>query len=320
MYEKNVELLRRAVEDHKAIRNIAYHRKPDGTLDVEGNMQLWNDCMEPFEKIQLWPEGAPGYDGRDPLQEQPYIVFIPAEGNCEKSSAGETIIIAHGGGFSWRTGCEGVNVAWYFHQAGFNTAILSYRLLPYTRLDAMADMQRAIRILRSEAEMLQISGKVAVMGFSAGGMLAANCATHFDYGISDSQDVVETFSCHPDACVVGYGAFSGVSFPAPVLAPRPDGDMMGTGLRERLYLAPEKNIKFDTPPMFIWQTLSDDGRHGMCLAKAMEDAGIPYELHIFQSGVHGLAMADGENDLAMNIPHITHWGELCCEWLEEVLK
>lgn len=56
----------------------------------------------------------------------------------------------------------------------------------------------------------------------------------------------------------------------------------------------------------------------MCLAKALQDVDVPYELHIFQPGVHGLAMADGHNDLGMDIPHITHWGELCSEWLEDM--
>ena len=97
----------------------------------------------------------------------------------------------------------------------------------------------------------------------------------------------------------------------------PGFDPEKTPLQERMYFAIEKNVKADTPPMFIWQTMSDDGRHGMCLAKALQDADVPYELHIFTQGVHGLAMADGHNDLGMDIPHVTHWGELCAEWLEE---
>ena len=66
----------------------------------------------------------------------------------------------------------------------------------------------------------------------------------------------------------------------------------------------------------IWQTLSDDGRHGLCLAKALQDAGVPYELHIFEGGVHGLGLADGENDLNANVPHIAEWGKLCTGWLD----
>lgn len=53
--------------------------------------------------------------------------------------------------------------------------------------------------------------------------------------------------------------------------------------KDKFYLATEKNVRPDSPPFFIWQTLSDDGRHGLCLAKALQDAGVPYELHILKA-------------------------------------
>ena len=46
-------------------------------------------------------------------------------------------------------------------------------------------------------------------------------------------------------------------------------------------------------------------------------AGVPFELHCFPEGVHGLALADGANDLSMDIPHVAHWAQLCAEWLTE---
>ena len=144
-YDGNIPLLKSRVETHAFIRNISKHRLPDGTLDVEGNLKLWNDGMQGFVKTPLW-EKTPGWREDTHLQGEPYLVFVP--GNPRSP----TILIAHGGGFSWRTGCEGPNVAWYFHQAGYNTAILSYRLLPYDRYASMADMQRAIRLLRARKE------------------------------------------------------------------------------------------------------------------------------------------------------------------------
>lgn len=314
-YQKNALLLREAVEKDAAIFPISRHRKEDGGLDVESNLKVWKQAMEPFFKTKLWEDGAPGYDKeKTPLQDDPYFVFVPAP---DGTAARGTIVVAHGGGFSWRTGSEGVNVADYFHNAGFNTAILAYRLEPYTRFDAIADMQRAVRILRSKKDEWKLGEKIAAMGFSAGGMLSGNCATHPDDGNPDAEDMVERYSCRVDAVVVGYGAMSGVSFPRPFGMDGRD-PRMGSNSKERLYLAIEKNIAYDTPPMFIWQTMSDDGRHGMCLAKALQDADVPYELHVFQRGVHGLAMADGHNDLAMDIPHVTRWGELCREWLEDL--
>jgi acetyl esterase/lipase len=310
-YEQNQTLLRDMATARAAIRPVAQHRNPDGTLDVAGNLKLWNAVIGRFAIIPLWDGGAPGHDDRDPLQPQPSIIFVPAP---PSETCRGTVIVAHGGGFETRTGCEGINVGHYFNQAGFAVAILTYRLKPYSRRDAIADMQRAIRVLRSRAGELGVSDKVAVMGFSAGGMLSGNCATHYDFGDPLAADPVERFSCRPDGAVIGYGAFATVAFPAGFM----NNPFKDRERAEKLYLAPEKNITTETPPFFIWQTNSDDPRHSMTLAGALTEAGVPFELHCFPEGVHGLAMADGNNDLDMRFPHLMRWGELCAEWLEQL--
>lgn len=309
MYEKNYDMLQQVVAERSVIRHISRHRNPDGTLDISGNKKIWNDAIVRFEQIPLWENGTPGYDDRDPLQTEPSIIFIHAQ---DQSRPRGTIIVAHGGGFESRTGCEGMHVADYFVKAGFNAAILTYRLVPYTRFDAIADMQRAIRILRARKDEFGITDKIAVMGFSAGGMLSGNCATHYDMGNAGSVDPIERCSCRPDAAVVAYGAFAGVAFPEGLFKnPFADNER-----KDKLYLAPEKNITTDTPPFFIWQTNSDDPRNAFVLATALTEAGVPFELHCFPDGVHGLALADGNNDLSTKIPHLMHWTELCAEWLE----
>ncbi len=310
-YQQNREVLARVVRERTSIRHVSKHRKPDGSPDIEGNLKLWDTVMEEFKKIFLWDNGAPGFDERDPKQSQPYMVFVPAEDAGRNRG---TIVVAHGGGFQTRTGCEGFHVAEYFNKAGFAVAILTYRLMPYSRRDAMADMQRAIRILRARKEELGITDKVAVMGFSAGGMLSGNCATHFDYGRPEEEDVIEHFSCRPDAAVVGYGAFSFASFPGGFMK----NPMIDQNKAEELYLSPEKNITIETPPFFLWQTNSDDPRFSMYLAKELADFNIPFELHCFPGGIHGLALADGNNDLEERLPHVMHWSTLCAEWLEEL--
>lgn len=308
MYESNYTVLRQVIADKSVIRHVSQHRGPDGSFDLDGNKKIWNSALSRFDQTPLWENGAPGYDGRDPLQPQPSLVFIPAQG---ASGPRSTIIVAHGGGFESRTGCEGMHVAGFFARAGFNAAILTYRLKPYSRRDAMHDMQRAIRLLRARRDELGITDKIAVMGFSAGGMLSGNCATHYDAGDTAASDPVERFSCRPDAAVLGYGAFATVAFPAGIFAnPFKDDDRS-----EKLYLAPEKNITCDTPPFFIWQTNSDDPRNSFVLGAALTEAGVPFELHCFPDGVHGLALADGNNDLYMDIPHVAHWSGLCAEWL-----
>jgi len=310
MYEKNIEILKNRIENHAYIRDIKDHIKPDGTFDIEGNLKIWDDASEAFEKIYLWPDGeennAKGADCA-------YIIFIPSG----KPDA-DTILVAHGGGFNIRTGCEGPNIAYEFYKRGYNTAILAYRMLPHTRHDSLADMQRAIRLIRSKQAELGLGKNIIAMGFSAGAMLAGNCATYFDDGQENAEDVIERYSDRPDAAVISYGAMSAVSFPLPFMA-QVDLSLFGEDQKDMYYFATEKHISPETCPMFIWQTLSDDGRHGMVLARALQDAGVPYELHIMDGGVHGLGLADGENDLKMDVPHINHWVQMCDEWIGMVL-
>ncbi|HWQ05612.1 MAG TPA: alpha/beta hydrolase [Feifaniaceae bacterium] len=308
MFEQNTALLERAVETHALIRPVSNHRLPDGTLDVEGNLRLWNEVMKPFDKILLWKQPV----CRGELQGEPCLIPVPAREHVDRP----VILIAHGGGFRWRTGCEAANVALWFRRHGYSTAILSYRLQPHSRMESFADMQCAVRLLRQLTEEIGHNGKVIAMGFSAGGMLAANCATLFDAGNPESDDPADWQSSRPDAAVVCYGAMSATAFPQP-FGIAPDDALFGASREERCALSAERQIRTDTPPMFLWQTMSDDGRHGMNLASALQAMGVPYELHIFQAGVHGLALADGENDLGMISETVSRWPELCLGWLKE---
>ena len=318
MYENNYETLKKVVEEKAVIRHVSKHRNPDGSIDVAGNLKIWNDALARFDVIKLWPEGqTPNFDDRDPNQPEPSIVFVPAQGTEEKRG---TIVVACGGGFETRTGCEGFNVAKYFNDAGFNTAILTYRLKPYGRKDCMLDMQRAVRYLRYKKDELNITDKVVCMGFSAGGMLSGNCATHFDYGNPEAEDPIERESCRPDAAVLGYGAFAFAGQTMGFFA-----DPFSNFIRnpffadkeELFYYSPEVNITRQTPPFFIWQTNSDDPRNSFTLGQALTAMGIKFEMHLFPEGVHGLALADGNNDLAMDLPHVGRWAGLCAEWLRE---
>ena len=316
MYENNYRALCDIVADGSALRHVSRHRNPDGSVDVAGNLKIWNNAIARLEIIPLWEEGCPNFKPEEELQPQPSIAFIPAQG---VEGPRGTVIVAHGGGFQTRTGCEGIHIAKYFAEAGFNTAVLTYRLQPYSRYDAMADMHRATRLLRHRKEELGITDQIVCMGFSAGGMLSSNCATHFDLGNPEAEDPIERQSCRPDGAVLGYGAFAFCGLPGGFFA-----DPFANFTRnpfvaskeELVYFAPEVNIKPDTPPFFIWQTNSDDPRHSFVLGQALTAVGIPFEMHLFPGGVHGLALADGQNDLSMEVPHVAQWAPLCVTWLK----
>lgn len=320
MYQENYIELKKVVEEDAVVINVSRHRNPDGTMNRKLNMDTWNEAVERFDYIPLWPEGqTPNFDDRDPLQKEPSLIFVPAQNVAEKTG---TVIVSCGGGFSTRTGCEGFNVAKYFADQGFNTAILSYRLQPYGRKDALDDIQRAIRLIRSKKDELGVTDKVVCMGFSAGGMLSGNAGTHFDAGDPEAEDPIEKESCRPDGVVIGYGAFAFAGLPGGFFVD-PFGDQIRNPFfaskEELIYYSPEVNITREVPPFFIWQTNSDDPRNSFTLGQALTAVGIPFEMHLFPEGVHGLAMADGHNDLAMDLPHVHKWGDLCADWLKKLM-
>lgn len=84
-YQQNTVLLKKRVEDHAFVCHISRHRLSDGTLDVAGNLKLWNDGMEGFVKTPLWGN-TPGWDDRDRLQMEPYFVFVPAPNDKKQKS------------------------------------------------------------------------------------------------------------------------------------------------------------------------------------------------------------------------------------------
>ena len=77
MYEQNAVTLDAVCAERSVIRHVSKHRNPDGTMDIAGNLKIWNDALSRFDRMLLWEGGAPGYDDRDPLQPQPSLIFVP---------------------------------------------------------------------------------------------------------------------------------------------------------------------------------------------------------------------------------------------------
>jgi acetyl esterase/lipase len=308
MYENNYAILKQMAAEGALLWPPERHKNAAGEYNLAENMAIWNRAVARLESMPLWDNGAPGFDDRDGLQIQPNLVFIPAQ-NVQGPRG--TVIVAHGGAFVCHAGHEGFHTALCFAEKGFNTAVLTYRLKPYSRRDAMADMSRAIRLVRARRTALGLSERVAVLGFSAGGMLAGNCATHYDRGDPGAADPVERESSRPDAAVLCYGAFATVAFPEGLMR----APFIETDRAEKLYLAPEKNVTPDTPPFFIWQTISDDPRNAFVLGSALTEAGVPFDLHCFETGHHGVGLADGHDDAGYFDAHLSRWPELCAGWL-----
>lgn len=249
------------------------------------------------KKIELWP------DGNIPLYQEgndiPAIEAFPVEG-----SKG-AVVVCPGGGYRGRASHEGAHIARMINAAGVSAFVLDYRVFPCHYEAPLTDAQRAIRTVRAMGYE-----KVGILGFSAGGHLCCSAGTLYDAGNPDAEDPIERLSCRPDAFIPCYAVASFVSF-------RHQGsveNLLGEHKNDFSLLrrfSSELQVTPDTPPAFIWHT-ADDGsvpvENSINLAAALSKASVPFELHVFPDGQHGLGLACGRAGAG-------EWSALCQKWL-----
>lgn len=167
--------------------------------------------------------------------------------------------------------------------------------------------------MRYNAERFFINAdKIGILGFSAGGHLAATASTHHDAGDKTSDDPIEKLSCRPDFSILCYAVISFKYFPhvgsyVNLLGENPDESLLED-------LSNDMAVKADTPPSFLWHTADDEAvpvENSLNYAKALSKYDIPFELHVFPSGRHGLGLAE-------DFPTVAKWTKLCAAWLENI--
>jgi len=224
---------------------------------------------------------------------------------------GTAVIIAPGGSYQGlATGLEGRQVADWFAAHGVVAFILTYRLASagYRHPVQLHDAQRAIRWVRTHAQDYGISAdRIGIVGFSAGGHLAAMTETLFDPGNPQAADPVDRVSSRPDFAVLGYAA-TDRSAPGwnaqQFIVTRPDA----ATLRQ---ISPVENVTAQTPPTFIYHTTTDelvDVDNALTMYRALKAANVPVEMHIFAQGRHG-------GGLGMTVPSLSIWPTLLQNWL-----
>ena len=252
------------------------------------------------ELIYLWKDDAP-YTVDCPGQEQPSLKPFPVKG-----SKGAVVVIP-GGGYHFKAPHEGDPICMMLNETGISAYTLDYRVAPCNKFAPLSDANRAVKVLRSMGYE-----KVAVLGFSAGGNLACNAATHYDKGNPDSSDPIDKYSSRPDDFVPCYAVVSCISHTHIGSVRNLLGSECESLIWQR-YFSAEENITPDTPSAFIWHTMKDNlvpVENALNLASAMSAKGVPYEMHIFPFGGHGMGLA--ENDSTVH-----QWTTLLQKYLKE---
>ena len=254
------------------------------------------------DALLLWEGTTAPYTEQSPEQAQPSLAAYETEG------AKIAVVICPGGGYFIKASREGSSVARRMRKGGISAFVLDYRIEPCHCMAPMTDAQRAIRLVRSLGY-----DYVGIMGFSAGGHLAATAATHWDAGDPDADDPLERLSCRPDFFVVCYALTSFARYPQQGSV----GHLLGEEAEnpELLhFFSTEEHVNADTPPCFIWHCTGDtkvSPGHSLVLAQALTDAGVPYELHIYPGGKHGIG-------LARRYPIAKEWPEECLRFIKQV--
>ncbi len=257
------------------------------------------------ESFPLWPEKAPGALGTSSNDTPTLTVYLPAEGKA----TGAAMVICPGGGYGGLAQHEGKDYALWLADHGVTGFVLKYRLGShgYRHPVMLGDAARAVRTVRAQAEKWKVDPKrIGIMGSSAGGHLASTLLTHFDAGNSNASDDIDKQSSRPDLGILCYavitlGEKTHQGSKKNLLGDNPSDELV------RL-LSNELQVTKDTPPTFLWHTAEDTAvpaENSMMFAMALQKNHVPYDLHIYEKGRHGIGLANGHP-----------WTEECLRWLK----
>lgn len=247
---------------------------------------------EVSEPLPLWPNGAPGARGDAPEDIPTLTPYLPDAA----AATGAAIVVCPGGGYGGLAAHEGRDYALWLNQQGIAAFVLKYRLgsQGYRHPRMLEDAARAVRTVRARAAEWRIDpARVGIMGSSAGGHLASTLLTHFDAGDPAARDLVERQSCRPDLGILCYavitlGEFTHQGSKRNLLGPDPDPALVES-------LSNELQVTKETPPCFVWHTWEDQAvpvENTLQFAAALRRAGVPFDLHVYQKGRHGIGLAD----------------------------
>ncbi len=282
--------------------------------------------------IPLWPKGLmPNYIASDEretqerangmlklrkVQEPTIEVYLPAKGNA----TGEGLLIFPGGGYGilaydW----EGTDIAKFLNGKGIAGIVVKYRL-PSDRSQKekhhvpLIDAQRALRSVRSMAGEFNLDAdKIGIIGFSAGGHLAATLGTQFNENVYAPIDAIDTESARPDFMALCYPV---IAFGETVTHKGSQNNLLGKDAAADLIkrFSAEKQVTTETPPTFLVHALDDVAvpvANSLLFLEALEAKGCSATLHVYPKGGHGFSLARDDR-------HLRGWTERMVEWISSL--
>jgi acetyl esterase/lipase len=284
-----------------------------------------NNEMQCFS-IPLWGDKIP--NSNDKKVEEVYkddhwnvvtkpdiAVFLPSK----YIRTGKAVLVIPGGGYhaisyTW----EGTDVAKWLNSNGITAFVLKYRL-PTTKNNIVGykspllDAARAMRLIRANADKWDIDkNSIGVMGFSAGGHLAATLGTRYETDGNAHIDAIDTLSARPDFMVLLYPVITMDGFTHGGSRKNLIGENPSKELVE--YYSNEKHVTKNTPPTFLAAASGDYSvpvKNSLSFYEALQKNDKKAEIHIYQGGGHGFSLANTNGVIAS-------WKNSCLEWLNSI--
>ena len=264
--------------------------------------------MRVFEvKLQPEPGGEPGLLQCWLLDMSPKIRW----------KARPAVILCPGGAYEFTNDRESEPVAAVFLAMGFQVFSLRYSVKRGSWPRALLELASAVKLVRSRAEEWDVdTQRVVIAGFSAGGHLAAEYCCKWNRQWLQERADAQAEQLRPDALVLGYPVITAGAHSHRKSIQNLLGDEAGPERLREVSL--EHQAGSGVPPTVLWHTASDEMvpvENSLAFARALSAAGVPFELHVYPFGVHGLGL--GSRCTVESDKHIDHY---CYTWVEEAKR
>lgn len=230
------------------------------------------------------------------------------------------MVICPGGGYGMVSAREAEPVAMPFYSAGYNVFVLTYSILEQAKdFKPLCQLAATVAHIRKYSEQWLIDpNKVAVCGFSAGGHLAGSLGTLFN-----EPRFMEAFGrqedVRPNAMVLGYPVITSDEYAHQGSIRYVSGEEPGSeGYK---WFGLDKHVDEDTPPVFLWHTSSDRAvpvENSIKMAAALSKSKVPFEMHIFPEGNHGMSVCSEE--VGSFDPYNARWVQWSIQWLNRLFS
>ncbi|MBS6501733.1 alpha/beta hydrolase [Clostridium tertium] len=273
-----------------------------------------------YEKIKL-------KDISSKLKESNAVISIYIPENSEEININkkrETIIMCPGGGYVMTSDREAEPVALKFVAEGFNVVVLRYSVAPNKFPKALIELAATVDYVRSKSKEWNVDkDKIIVCGFSAGGHLAGSLGVLWDNKILEEALEINKDNIKPNAMILCYPVITSGEFAHKGSFDNLLGENVSEVEREKLSL--EKLVSKNTPTTFLWHTFDDGAvpvQNSLFFANSLASNNVPFELHIYPNGVHGLSLCEELTAMNGQSEHINQhagtWFKLAVEWIKNL--